>query len=172
MYWSRALCIYRLLSRFFSENEAREFRIIQALTGTLISGSMALQFLNRTPYPDSDLDIYVEHLYSEPVASFLNTIGYRYEHRETQKSSLWKAIAEVRSDLRRGVDAFYDDETQDQSKRGFAGVFNMMRGQQKIQLITARNSPMDIVLNFHSSALLPLPDVDSSLILHVPQPLL
>ncbi|KAJ8081044.1 hypothetical protein PM082_017884 [Marasmius tenuissimus] len=154
MYWTRALCIYRLLSRFFSEDEARQFRAVQALTGTLISGSMALQFFNRTLYPGSDLDIYVEHRYCEPVAVFLRSIGYKYEPNSTQNSSLWKAIMKATDNLRRGVDVTYDEEMQDVSERGFAGVFNMMRGEQKIQLITAKNSPMDIVLNFHSTVVM------------------
>ncbi|KAK1227345.1 hypothetical protein PQX77_009667 [Marasmius sp. AFHP31] len=115
---------------------------------------MALQFFSRALYPGSDLDIYVEHRYCDPVAVFLRSIGYKYEPTGSQNPSLWKAIMKATDNLRRGVDVSYDEEFQDQSERGFAGVFNMMRGEQKIQLITAKNSPMDIVLNFHSTVVM------------------
>lgn len=41
-------------SRFISDPIA--FRILQARTGTVVSGSFALQFFDRTFYPESDLD--------------------------------------------------------------------------------------------------------------------
>ncbi|KAJ8081047.1 hypothetical protein PM082_017887 [Marasmius tenuissimus] len=154
MYWIRALCIYRLLSRFFTEDEVRQFRVVQAQTGTLISGSTALQFFNRVAYLDSDLDLYVEHCYCKPVASFLRRIGYKYEPRGTQNPSLSMEIMYRSDDLRHGIGTPYDDEPQNQSERGFAGVFNMIRGRRKVQLITAKYSAMDIILNFHSTVVM------------------
>ncbi|KAJ8081043.1 hypothetical protein PM082_017883 [Marasmius tenuissimus] len=149
-YWTRALCIYRLLLPFFSKDEAQQFRVIQTLTGTLISGSTALQFFGRITYPDSDLDIYVEHRYCQPVASFLQKVGYKFEPRVSQHSTLESAIEYVSLDF----DDFYDEDAEEERERGFAGVFNMIRGKQKIQLITARHSPIHIILNFHSTVVM------------------
>ncbi|KAL0575574.1 hypothetical protein V5O48_006390 [Marasmius crinis-equi] len=156
-YWRRALDIYRFLSPFFSREETRQFRILQALTGTLISGSSALQFLNRTPlYPGSDLDIYVEHRYCKPIALYLQDIGYEYKPQEFQPPTLEAAI-------RMGSNNMDDDDVgggqyatwnDDSAERGFAGVYNMIRGEQKIQLITAKRSPMDIILRFHSTVVM------------------
>ncbi|PCH44988.1 hypothetical protein WOLCODRAFT_91093 [Wolfiporia cocos MD-104 SS10] len=51
----RAFDVNRRLSRFFSDPFA--FRSLQARTATLISGSFALQFFDRTFYPEADLDL-------------------------------------------------------------------------------------------------------------------
>jgi hypothetical protein len=56
-YLARAFNIDRHLSRFFDNPKA--FRKLQAETATAISGSSALQFFQRTFYPESDLDLYV-----------------------------------------------------------------------------------------------------------------
>ncbi|TDL14741.1 hypothetical protein BD410DRAFT_691149, partial [Rickenella mellea] len=49
-YSSRAWSIHRNLRRFVKD--AIEFRSLQARTGTVISGSVALQFIDRTFYPE------------------------------------------------------------------------------------------------------------------------
>src|SRR5882762_8146146 len=48
--------INRHLSRYFPDPKA--FRSVQARTATLIGGSNALQFLDRTVYENADLDLY------------------------------------------------------------------------------------------------------------------
>ncbi|KAL0575573.1 hypothetical protein V5O48_006389 [Marasmius crinis-equi] len=151
-YWRRAFEIYRFLAPFFTRGEAEQFRVIQALTGTLISGSSALQFLNRTPYPGSDLDIYVEHRYCKPIALFLQSIGYEFQPLDHQPAELDGAIARGSANM----NAEYIGEITPtiESKRGFAGVYNMVRGGQKIQVITAKNSPLDIILNFHTTVVM------------------
>ena len=45
------------LSRFFPDPIA--FRSLQARTASLVSGSNALQFFDRTFYEEADMDIYV-----------------------------------------------------------------------------------------------------------------
>ncbi len=47
--------------------------------GMLISGSTALQFLDRTTFLESDLDIYVEHQLRRKIALWLVAIGYKYQ---------------------------------------------------------------------------------------------
>src|SRR5258705_9274874 len=60
-YILREFSLKRVLSRFFSPLEIFSLRYFQARTQMFISGSTALQFFNRTFYPESDLDLYVEH---------------------------------------------------------------------------------------------------------------
>ncbi|KAK7032416.1 hypothetical protein VNI00_013164 [Paramarasmius palmivorus] len=146
-YRKTAFCIYTLLSPYFSRSEFDQFRILQALTGMLISGSTALQFFHRVSYPDSDLDIYVEHRYSGVVADFLLAIGWEFEARDKQPKGLKEAIEQVTGDI-------VDGTLYDYSGRGFAGVYNLSKRGRKIQLITATNSPMDIILNFHSTVVM------------------
>ncbi|KAK7444812.1 hypothetical protein VKT23_015129 [Stygiomarasmius scandens] len=120
------------------------FRNIQALTGAVISGSTALQFFSRIRWEESDLDIYVEHSSGYIVALFLIAIGYGFQPINKQKPTIADAYDQV------DLTNFYDDG------RGFAGVFNFERRMARIQLITATYSPIDIILNFHSTVVINL----------------
>ena len=64
-YISRRFSIVKLLSRYFQHPSA--FRNLQAVTGTVISGSSALQFFDRSYYPKSDLDLYVPFSWRQDV---------------------------------------------------------------------------------------------------------
>lgn len=66
---SNAFNINRHFSRFFKDPIG--FRSLQARTGTLVSGSNALQFMDRTVYEGSDIDIYVNPGHLQEVALFL-----------------------------------------------------------------------------------------------------
>lgn len=77
----RAYDINRHLKHFFDDPLA--FRHLQAETGALISGSNALQFLDRTFYPKADLDIYVDVRYCEQLVKYLTLReGYVFRPRE------------------------------------------------------------------------------------------
>ncbi|KAG8801048.1 hypothetical protein FRC17_006743, partial [Serendipita sp. 399] len=56
-----------------------QFRSIQAATGTIISGSQALQFFDRVRYPGSDLDIYTPCRHTLLVGMFFLSIGYQFQ---------------------------------------------------------------------------------------------
>ena len=65
------------LRRFFQN--PLEFRTIQAETGTIISGSSALQFFNREIFEDSDLDLYLHPGHLERIGAWLmKSEGYIY----------------------------------------------------------------------------------------------
>ncbi|KAI0638623.1 hypothetical protein C8Q77DRAFT_1215387 [Trametes polyzona] len=51
---------------------------LRSRTGTLISGSCALQFFDRTVYPESDLDLYVHMQHRREVGRWLIEEGYTY----------------------------------------------------------------------------------------------
>lgn len=86
---SRAFNVNRHFSRYFTDPIA--FRSLQAKTNTLVSGSNALQFLDRTFYPEADLDLYTHPGHSSEVAQFLvEAQGYVYTPREPQEQD-WKA---------------------------------------------------------------------------------
>ena len=97
--WKRAAYnINRFLERFFEDPVA--FRVLQAQTNLLISGSSALQFMDRyvlSPrsrfithpprhanptfsifYKDSDLDLYVSSSHTREVVMFLRTQSYEF----------------------------------------------------------------------------------------------
>jgi hypothetical protein len=124
---------------------------MQAHTGTLISGSNALQFLDRTFYEGSDLDLYVDNINREEVGSYLQSVGYSFKPSNTQ-SPPFTGVAYRRSGRTEIVDP--SDDIEIYGMRGVAGVFNFIKEgspERKIQLITASHSPLEIILNFHSS---------------------
>jgi hypothetical protein len=81
-YMMRAFNIDRILSRFFPDPNA--FRVLQRQTATLISGSQALQFLDRTFYPESDLDLYLFPGREWDVGRYLLQIGYTFAPHKHQ----------------------------------------------------------------------------------------
>ena len=122
-----------------------------------ISGSTALQFFDRSFYTTSDLDIYVEHRYCKPVALWLQSIGYSFEHRnEHQCKYLEVALEETLSpdlDMENLPEGFFESQSMGYFGRGVANVYNFYKfdPDRKIQLITSYYAPLEIVLNFHSS---------------------
>jgi hypothetical protein len=145
-----AFNINQHLSRFIDDPIG--FRSMQAQTGTLISGSNALQFLDRTLYENSDLDLYVHDLYRYEVGAFLQEHGYVFMPNERQDARFGGPEY-----LRYGTTNLYkrNTEANDYNMQGVAAVFNFWKegsSTHKIQLITATHSPLEIILNFHSCA--------------------
>ena len=74
-YVERAFDINRHLEHFF--DDPFSFRVLQARTNAVVSGSNALQFFDRTHYPKSDLDLYVSGTQSTlEVCQWLQKNGY------------------------------------------------------------------------------------------------
>lgn len=128
-----------------------------------ISGSTALQFFDRSFYADSDLDIYVEHRYCTPVALWLESIGYTFQHRNSlsQDKSLEIALTETLSesiDMNNLPQGFFDSTSMGYFGRGVANVYNFhkVNPDRKIQLITSYYAPLEIILNFHSTCVMNL----------------
>ena len=155
----RAFNLDKLLSRFFSHPEILRFRELQCFTGMLISGSIALQFFERVVYPDSDLDLYIEHRFSRQVADWLIDIGYKYAPLPgpPNPQSLEEAfrlnphnrpyipgIAVLLKDIIFSVEKDYVTSP-------FVFNFEKQNPRRKIQLISSLLSPIQRILGFHSS---------------------
>lgn len=175
-YFRRTLIIQPLLSRFFTAVEIMYFRYWQSRAGMFISGSAALQFFNREVYADSDLDIYVEHRYCPDIAYWLRSIGYTFVPRpKYQEEDLEEALRQnmaydnVNFEIPEQISAFFESTSMGYFGRGVANVYNFTKSDpsRKIQLITSFHSPLEVVLNFHSSVFtyfFPHGDVDNTLI--------
>ena len=148
-YLRRAFKLERLLSRYLSDKEILELRCLQFSTGAIISGSTALQFLDRSFYPDSDLDIYVQQDYTQEIASWLETIGYKMLPREgSTKTNLQHTMAEMAE--------LSDVPMIPPSSNIYPGSFAILefsRGysENRVQLMITEGSPVASVLHFHSS---------------------
>ena len=158
-YIQRSFRVNRVLDRYFTPTEIGYFRYLQSRSQMFISGSTALQFFTRMTYPDSDLDIYVEHRYRETIALWLVSIGYEFRPRKGLPPKLEnaKVLLEMKKKWEPDYTSvspshpFFESISTGYFGRGVANVYNFVRGARKIQLITSNHSPLEIVLNFHSS---------------------
>lgn len=146
-FYRRAFRIEHILRRYFASHEILQFRELQATTATIISGSSALQFFDRTEYADSDLDLYVEHRFRIPVVLWLKNIGYTFVPR----SSLGPQNIEIVLDENFGTTSPVTSEYTDAM---FVLDFMRPNHHHKIQLITSSASPLELVLHFHSSCVM------------------
>ena len=151
-YIRREFNINRHLLRFFKN--PLEFRSLQARTATLISGSNALQFLDRTTHEESDLNLYVYFEHRLEVGRWLMKNGYAFEPMRDQEPKFSAASAKCR---------------RKKSTDGVSSSFSFVKKSQNwwkklsIQLVVASNAPMDVILNLHSSNLFVLHPQQSTL---------
>ena len=205
-YISVAFNVDRLLSRFFppatpgcsttcahdhthteEHARARAFRSLQAATGTLISGSSALQFFDRKVWPESDLDLYAYARHRREVGRWLLAEGYRYKPAKFQHPNFEVEVKQCVLDRPNGIYSMpgvlaiftfvkplpQAEPATPPRRRGtpIEGVFSATEsevsdeeseeGRQpkelKVQIIVAKNAPMEVILGFHSSEPLPSP---------------
>ncbi|TEB35065.1 hypothetical protein FA13DRAFT_1728861 [Coprinellus micaceus] len=146
---SLAYNINRHLEHFVSDPLA--LRKLQVKYKFLISGSNALQFLDRTFYYGSDLDIFV---YPENVkelgSHLIDHEGYIFQHSEKQEPKYEDVAITPRnlSVLHRTAsqgEFVYNSQLSDLLK------FKNKKRDLEIQLISCRRSPLDCILYFHST---------------------
>lgn len=155
-YRSRAFDINTHLRRYISEPKA--FRDLQARTGAIISGSTALQFMDRTFYPEADLDVYVyPQDYLDVGRFFMRDVemGYVFKPNSRQDPDFEKANIT----LNFNPQIVEEDEIEDGADlyqiKGVQAVFTFISTttpiREKVQVIVVHNSPLECILNFHSS---------------------
>lgn len=84
LYMQTAFSIDHLLSRFFPDPDM--FRILQRKTATLIGGSQALHFFDRSSDSDSGLDLFLFPGRERDIADFLMGLGYIFMPHKSQLS--------------------------------------------------------------------------------------
>ncbi|KAL1746875.1 hypothetical protein HDZ31DRAFT_15883, partial [Schizophyllum fasciatum] len=152
-YCQRAYKLKRTLARFMSGDEVDRFQLLQSRTGAVISGSTALQFLGRYDFIPTDLDIYVEHRYAKEIGRFLTVLGYHYEPRTSQPVLFSFAL---QRDERQAT-MWTVGGSEPYGSPAMCGAYNFVRPNNpdvRIQLITSRLSVMDIILDFHCTAVM------------------
>lgn len=176
-YSTRAYNINRHLLNFF--NDPVSFRSLQARTGTLISGSNALQFLDRTYYPDADLDVYVHPGHAIDVGRWLMSEeeGYTFVPKNNQEpeSTFEENVAEWDPFVRRfteqedemigphgnlyrmaGITQVYSFEKKVKGKEDAMDIEGDQAPEalRTVQIIETKHSPFQSILGFHSSSYL------------------
>ncbi|KAF8630563.1 hypothetical protein AX17_005375 [Amanita inopinata Kibby_2008] len=159
-YFERVFDLSRVLLPYFSLEDILSFRHLQISTGLLISGSTALQFFDRSPYPESDLDIYVENRYCRDVAQWLTSREYQFTSlRKSQPKDFKTAFLEsIRAKSWSAPFATRDELGTREAYfgRGVSSVLNLSKpgSDRKIQLISATYPPLEIILNYHSTCVM------------------
>lgn len=149
---TRAFNVNRHFSRYFTDPIA--FRSLQAKTNTLVSGSDVLQFLDRTFYPDSDLDVYTHPGHSFEVAQFLvEAQGYEFAPHGEQEEEWREAIQDNWDGTQPRM---FRGRTERYPLQGINAVWTFKKTgikqeTLKVQIIEASSSPVEAILEFHSS---------------------
>ncbi|KIM24572.1 hypothetical protein M408DRAFT_26867 [Serendipita vermifera MAFF 305830] len=151
--------IEKHFSHFF--DDPMSFRILQARTGAIVSGSNALQFFEGLYYPDSDLDLYVPCRHAYDVAAWLRRNDYIFTVTDKQRASMQgKTLDTVLEQIsRRRISIYHERPPTGDDEYGYSAiedVFNFVRKSnhsRKIQMIIVdpRSTPIAAVLHFHST---------------------
>jgi hypothetical protein len=157
----RVFNINRHLLRFF--HDPLSFRSLQACTGTLISGSNALQFMDRSFYRRSDLNLYTHPRHAKEVGMWLiRHEGYVFLPNTSQGTLDFHQMdcvgwAPWRTLMPDGFTT-YEEDLIDDSTYNMTGLDDVYRFEKsttgqtlKIQIMSAEHSPMQCILGFHSS---------------------
>jgi hypothetical protein len=158
----RAYNIDRHLSYYF--DNPSDFRRCQEKTGALIAGSNALQLLDRSFYPESDMDIYADVRFCQQMADFLTLdAGYEFEPTEGQlptvAENLRPLLAHPRLWMRGAgpLNISISNNPDNEYGSGVSLVMNFTKQgkdlrMRSVQLMAATGGPLNCILHFHSSA--------------------
>ncbi|THU87492.1 hypothetical protein K435DRAFT_681572, partial [Dendrothele bispora CBS 962.96] len=142
----RAFRVAHVLRRYFPDASLlSKFRYLQYYLDVVISGSTALQFLERTTFKNADLDLYMNYEAVPQFKRFLEAAGYvwtpRCPHEMTAYCNLYEVYATVPPHI-------------PYEARGIVKVFNFLREGETVQVIATKNGPMDAILGFHSTCVM------------------
>ncbi|KAK7445069.1 hypothetical protein VKT23_014931 [Stygiomarasmius scandens] len=136
-YNDRAYRLDKAYSRFLkSAAEINKFRILQYQFGVLVSGSVALQYMDCSEFLESDLDVYVCSHSAKHVEDFFKSIGYTCSPNRPFPVPVGDADPN-----------FYRNT-------GISKVLNYERDGQKVQIVATVWSPIDVILGFHSTVVM------------------
>lgn len=136
-YWRVAFNFSLLMQPFIRHETLYCFRKILQTTGGIISGSTALQYLDRARYENSDLDIFVNHSKCGILSEWLLNEGMRRVKNTLQPTSHNVHDGDDYSPLGEMHHVEEYEVTQSDAAR-------------RIHLIATRKEPVLAVLNFHS----------------------
>ena len=134
-YHKRAFNLQKTLAPFLPSESIESFREMLRATGGIISGSVALQFLDRASFSSSDLDVYVRGDMHLDAEDWLLSHG------------LTRITGEV--NVNDEIDVA-EDYNFLQSQIDSVDNFRSPISSRIIQLISTKKSPILAVLHFHS----------------------
>ena len=147
--------------RHFFDNPV-SFHSLQASTGTLIYRSVALQFLDRTRYHGSNLDLYTHPSYAKDIGLWLTrSKGYTYRLKTPGVHTAFDNVECIdwcpwRLTAPRSAITHQDNGNVDYYYNGLHGIYffgktNMQGKRLRVQTMSAYNMPLQCIMGFHSS---------------------
>ncbi|KAK7044047.1 hypothetical protein VNI00_007762 [Paramarasmius palmivorus] len=149
-----------LYGTFFEKPEDIEaFRVYQAKSEALVSGSALVRVLSRGEFDPSDLDVFVNLVYVLGLGDLLRRFGFRFVPFSTVFDGRRRKSVQQDPDFKKAVQAEfssrspntgtvaerYDDYT-------IAGVFNFENDDhRRIQIVATRHEPIEAILGFYST---------------------
>ncbi|KZV80359.1 hypothetical protein EXIGLDRAFT_687457 [Exidia glandulosa HHB12029] len=186
----------RMLARFFDTQSAvLEFRRLQAKYQFLISGSAALQLLDRTVYPKSDLDLYLFPNDAQVIGNWLIEHGYTYSPYQRNGPSR-QTFEEALASMPRPMAQLSAAQQRIRNLYGLPGVRDVLnfkkplymgKGKGKarameegqdgtpmldddpvieVQLIVSDITPYEAILKFHSTVVMNIVTWDRAIALY------
>ncbi|KIK49276.1 hypothetical protein CY34DRAFT_310412 [Suillus luteus UH-Slu-Lm8-n1] len=167
----RAYNINRHLSRYFPDPLA--FRSLQARTGLVISGSNALQFLDRSFYPESDLDLYAHPGHVYEALEWLDSVGYKFKPESWQQEDWRDEVPADWDGTAKRIDRFGEmmiNREPDMVYSDVAGVYTFTRivtmdtetVTLKVQIIASKCNPIQTITQFHSTCVMNIITFDAA----------
>jgi len=169
-YMKRAFDVNKHFGRFFAD--PLSFRQLQAATSLVVSGSNALQFMNRCVYPEADLDLYVDVQHAYMVCKWLvdRRQMYTFNPGEGQDRDIeiaWNQFEDVLDNfilpLEGSSPGFHRADSADGIYRinSVVAVWSFTRRssidpslERKVQVIMTGRNPLVCILTFHSTAVM------------------
>ncbi|KAG2062926.1 hypothetical protein BDR04DRAFT_954237, partial [Suillus decipiens] len=140
--------INRHLSRYFPDPLA--FRSLQARTGLVISGFNAIQFMDRTCYPESDLDLYAHPGHVRELSEWLVSAGYIFEPTQNVSANWDGTMTRVPQGQAGGL---YHPAITAIFFRRFV-VINGEPVELKVQVIETTCNPIQTITKSHSTCVM------------------
>ncbi|KAG2123282.1 hypothetical protein DEU56DRAFT_830141 [Suillus clintonianus] len=161
-FFKRAYNVNRHLSHYFPD--PLSFRSLQARTGLVISGSNALQFLDRTFYPESDLDVYSHAGHVYEVLEWIESTGYKFEPHKYQGEDWHDHVSPDWDGTVARTTRFIPTGEDVRSTRysNIAEVYTFKRlvdiggelVELQIQVIETICNPIDTIMKYHSTCVM------------------
>ncbi|KAI0061371.1 hypothetical protein BV25DRAFT_782845 [Artomyces pyxidatus] len=159
-YMRRAYNINRHLLHWFADPAA--FRALQARTATLISGSNALQFFDRTVYTTADLDLFTPREHMLEIAEWLIWVGYSFVPTPAQLAGAGAHRREIKliKELEKELD---DSHVELDAYKNFScamKVYTFSKASAdgsrplKVQIVGSNVPPIAAILHFHSTCVM------------------
>ncbi|KAJ7135281.1 hypothetical protein C8R43DRAFT_956117 [Mycena crocata] len=135
-------------------DSAATFRVLLKKCGAVVSGSQIMQFLDRTRYPESDIDIFLRVGGLVDMGVWLIEQGYKYI---SSTPNVYRVVWDAHQLSAKMITG------QDSPAGAIKGVFNYSRyiasdtviHVQKIQLIVVDINPINhILFDFHSTVVM------------------